>query len=81
VLSDGDKRCGCGAGHETFGECVRAKRLQVTGPDHQHFVQRAKVLGRYAHAREQGIQPQSPMTRHVAKAVQRSDRDGVAYRA
>jgi hypothetical protein len=80
-MDDGDKRCGCGAGHPTFGACLRAKRVQVAGPDHQHFVDRGRVLGRYAHAREQGIQPQSPMGRHVQKAVERSDRDGVAYRA
>lgn len=81
MLKDGDKRCSCGAGCATFGECMRGKRLEITGPDHQHFVQRAKVLGRYEAARREGIQPQSPMTRHVSKAVQRSDRDGVAYRA
>lgn len=82
-MEDGQKRCGCPGGnvHATFGACLRAKSLQVTGPDHQHFVQRAKVLGRYEAARNEGIQPQSPLTRHVAKAVQRSDRDGVAYRA
>jgi hypothetical protein len=80
-VEDGDKRCGCGAGHETFGACMRAKRIQVGGPDHMHFVRRAKMLGRYEAARREGIQPQSPLTRHVARAVQRSDRDGVAYRA
>lgn len=80
-MIDGDKRCGCGAGHETFGACMRAKRIQVAGPGHQHFVDRHRVLTRYANAREQGIQPQSPMTRHVQKAIQRSDRDGEAYRA
>jgi hypothetical protein len=80
-MEDGDKRCSCGEGHETFGACMRAKRIQVAGPDHQHFVNRARTLGRYEAARREGIQPQSPMTRHVSKAVQRSDRDGVAYRA
>jgi hypothetical protein len=81
VLTDGDKRCSCGAGCATFGECLRGKAIQVTGPDHGHFVKRHRVLGRYEAARRQGIQPQSPLTRHVRKAVERSDRDGVAYRA
>lgn len=80
-MDDGGKRCSCDQGHETFGACLRAKSIQVTGPDHQHFVQRAKVLGRYESARREGIQPQSPLTRHVSHAVARSDRDGVAYRA
>lgn len=80
-MIDGDKRCGCGAGHQTFGECLRAKHIQLAGPDHQHFVNRHRTLTRYADARAQGIQPQSPMSRHVAKAVERSERDGEAYRA
>lgn len=80
-MEDGDKRCSCDQGHETFGACMRAKRLEVTGPDHMHFVKRARVLGRYESARRQGMQPQSPMTRHVRKAEERSQRDGVAYRA
>jgi hypothetical protein len=80
-LTDGDKRCSCGAGCATFGECMRNKSFQITGPDHMHFVKRNRVLGRYEAARREGIQPQSPMTRHVAHAVERSQRDGVAYRA
>lgn len=80
-MDDGGKRCSCGAGCATFGECMRGKRIQVTGPDHQHFVQRGKVLGRYEKARREGIQPQSPLTRHVQHAVARSDRDGAAFRA
>ncbi len=27
ALFDGTKRCGCGAGHETFGACLRSKNL------------------------------------------------------
>lgn len=80
-MEDGDKRCGCGAGHETFGACLRAKHLQVGGPDHDHFVRRARVLGRYESARRQGIQPQSPLAHHVKQAVERSDKAGAAYRA
>lgn len=78
---DGDKRCGCGLGHETFGACLRAKGVQVAGPDHQHFVDRNRVLGRYQSAREQGMQPQSPMTRHVEAAVRKSDAAGEPFRA
>lgn len=80
-MDDGQKRCSCGAGCETFGACLRRKGIQLAGPDHGHFVKRARVLGRYEAARREGIQPQSPLTRHVAKAVRASDREGVAYRA
>lgn len=80
-MEDGGKRCGCGTGHGTFGACIRSKGIQLTGPDHGHFVRRARVLGRYQWAREQGIQPQSPLTRHVSDAVARSDRAGEPYRA
>jgi len=81
VLIDGGKTCSCGAGCTSFGACLRNKGIQVAGPDHGHFVKRARVLGRYQAAREQGIQPQSPLTRHVRKAEDRSQRDGVAFRA
>lgn len=27
MLVDGDKRCGCSAGHATFGACLRAKNI------------------------------------------------------
>lgn len=80
-MDDGCTGCTCGGGCASWGACIRGKRIQVAGPDHGHFVKRAKVLGRYEAARREGIQPQSPLTRHVAKAVERSDRDGVAYRA
>jgi hypothetical protein len=80
-VEDGDKRCSCGKGCATYGECLRGKGIQIGGRDHMHFVRRARTLGRYESARLQGMQPQSPMSRHVRKAEERSQRDGVAYRA
>lgn len=39
ALVDGSKRCGCGAGHETFGACLRSKRLVVQPPEQHRAVQ------------------------------------------
>jgi len=80
-MAEAGYQCPCGGGHETWGACIRAKRIQYPTASHGHFVKRAKVLGRYEWARRQGIQPQSPLTRHVTKAIRRSDAAGEPYRA
>lgn len=88
MLSDGDKRCGCGEGHETFGQCLRAKSLKIEGcrsatggPDRTRQKAWDAELQSYRDARAQGIQPATTRTRDIRRAVEISDRRGSAFDA
>lgn len=77
VLTDGDKRCGCGAGCATYGICLRGKRIglgDVKGRNAPHD----RELREYREARAQGIQPVSTRLADVREAVAVSDRAGRA---
>lgn len=85
TLSEPDKRCGCGAGHATFGACLRSKGVQV---DRYSLTQNGQplekrkneTLGRYADARRAGYQPEGCLRKDMDKF----DRDltkGTAERA
>lgn len=81
-MIDGDKRCGCGAGHETFGQCMRAKNIRISDPGGTGITRRWDAdQNAYAEARWQGIQPASPLRHDVDRAVRISDKDGEAWRA
>lgn len=77
MLSDPGKRCGCGAGHKTFGSCLRAKRLQFTEIS-GHEGRRAwdRELTSYADARRQGIKPGGTTQAAVDEAVRYADATG-----
>ncbi len=79
MLTDGDKRCSCGAGCATYGECLRGKNLNLgdlrgaTGP-HEY------ELKAYRDARAQGVQPKSTRLKHTREAMRVSERHGRAFR-
>lgn len=67
-------RCTCGAGHETFGACIRAKNLQW--PDQQaREANRANdaELDAYADARRNGLHPESTRWPAINDAWRRAD--------
>lgn len=80
-------RCTCGAGHETFGACIRAKNIRVAycqssrGLDASAEKSKERELAEYASARKHGIQPASTFTKDVRHAVEMSERTGAAYDA
>ena len=81
-MNDGDKRCGCGAGHQTFGACLRAKSIRLGDVKGDGVTKKWDAdQNAYAEARWQGIQPASPLRHDVDRAVRISDKDGEAWRA
>jgi len=78
---DGAKRCGCGAGHRTFGACLRAKHIR-TGVGLDTRVQNAAMsrLDRYEDAVRQGVQPRTTGARDIETAMHLSEATGVAFR-
>lgn len=80
-------RCSCGAGHETFGACLRAKNFRVAycqssrGLDATGEKQKERELESYRAARRQGVQPASTFTKDIRRAMEISERTGRAYDA
>lgn len=75
-------RCTCGAGHQTFGACMRAKNLRIQDATYRsRETECQRDLSRYEAARREGIQPDSITRQAVDYALRRSDREGVAFRA
>lgn len=68
------KRCGCGRGCETFGQCLRNKGIQIGDLKGRGTNKRwDRNLDGYADARRQGLQPKSTRPNDVKAAVQRAD--------
>lgn len=73
--------------HESYGECLRSKSLRVayansaSGADYTREKRAAANRQAYRDARRQGIQPDSSKIQDVRRAVEISNRTGVAYRA
>lgn len=67
--------------HETWGECVRAKGIQIGDLKESHVVnRRGEVdLAAYKAARDQGIQPSGIDRASVDRAVRISEADGKAF--
>lgn len=81
MLTDPDKRCGCGRGCATFGECLRNKNLHIGSimrPSYKNFDTR---LDKYTDARRQGVQPTSTKPKDVDLAMKLSQETGEAFRA
>jgi hypothetical protein len=67
--------------HRTFGECLRAKNLQVADvAAHQTNQSLNKSLDGYRSAREAGLQPDGVYAHQVQRAWSETDRTGEAYR-
>ena len=85
--------CTCGAGHETFGACIRAKNLSIgycrshqaaKNParfDYTANKAHERELNEYARARRQGIKPAGTSTAAVRHALDRSDATGTPFDA
>lgn len=66
--------------HASWGECVRAKRLNTAPGDvHEYNQRKDKGIDEYVKARKQGMQPASIMPRDVQIANALSDRFGEAH--
>lgn len=77
-----ETRCTCGAGHATFGACLRAKNIQIGDLKHHTVNRQGEAdLQAYADAKRQGIQPSGIERSAVDRAVRISESDGVAFHA
>lgn len=80
MLTDGQKTCSCGAGHATFGSCMRAKNLKVdTGLDGRKAWD-AEIVA-YKDAYRQGIRPAGTKMHQIKEAVRLSNEAGKAFDA
>ncbi len=67
ALTDGNKRCGCGAGHLTFGACMRSKSLQVQPPSIHGAVQAwDSRLSDFARCVTNGVTPKTTKRADIA---------------
>jgi hypothetical protein len=68
--------------HTTFGECLRAKNLQVADvAAHKFNTNQIKEINNYVDARKSGMQPASVSKKDVDFARAATDKTGVPYRA
>lgn len=80
-------RCTCGAGHETFGACLRAKNIRIAycqsaaGKDATTQRKWDAELQAFRDATAQGIEPAGTSMRQVQAAVEQSNRTGEAFKA
>jgi len=81
-------RSGCPTqDHSSWGDCLRASNIQMsTGDANGSLVSSGwtnkkwdKELQMYRDAKRQGIQPEGTSTRQIRKALDLSDKTGVAY--
>lgn len=76
-MIDGQKTCSCGAGHLTFGACLRDKNIRLGDVKGNGTVRKwDSDLDAYASAKKQGIQPSSPLRADVDRAVRISNAEG-----
>lgn len=79
------KRCGCGSGCKTFGQCVRNKSLRIaycrsaSGYDATRQQKWDAELAAYKAARSEGIQPEGTTMKQIDRARRISDETGIAY--
>lgn len=80
-------RCTCGAGHATFGACIRAKGIRIAycQSANNFDYSRAKAveheLAAYKSARDQGVQPAGTKLSQTRAALDNSDVIGAAFDA
>jgi len=72
--------CPTPGAHKTWGECVRAKGIQIGDLKHHDINKRGEAdLAAYKAARDQGIQPSGIERSAVDRAVRISEADGKAF--
>lgn len=68
--------------HSTFGECIRAKGLQVAPVDaHMQNKAQNSQIKNYVAAREAGLQPKTVFKADVDHAWKQTEKTGVPFRA
>lgn len=82
------RRCtsGCSTGgHKSWGECLRAKGLQVSPHINAEYSASQKTwdkeLDSYDNARRQGVEPRGTKQHLIDEAMETSQATGVAYQA
>ena len=80
MLTDANKRCGCGAGHLTFGSCLRSKNLKVDTAREGRSAWDSE-LDAYRDARRQGVQPAGTKMPQIREAMALSEVVGKAFDA
>lgn len=74
--------CPTPGAHATWGECLRAKSLQVADVQAHHYnTGQHRQIKEYVRAREAGLQPATVFKRDVDKAWASTEKTGVPYRA
>lgn len=73
-------RCTCGAGHETFGACMRAKNLSIDmGVDGRRAWD--GEIEAYKNAHRQGIRPAGTKLHQIRQAEELSQKAGKPFDA
>jgi hypothetical protein len=68
--------------HESYGQCLRSKRLTVADPQaHKHNQRVYAQCDAYADARRAGLQPETVFKKDVDFAWKETERTGTPYRA
>lgn len=68
--------------HESFGACLRAKRLTIADPEARKFNHsRYAECDAYVDARRAGLQPETVFKKDVDYAWQQTEKTGTPYRA
>lgn len=82
------KKCTSGCptgGHKSWGECARAKSLQLSPAVNGEYGKRQKAwdkeLASYESAVKQGVQPRGTKQHLIDEAMATSEATGVAYTA
>lgn len=81
-----ETRCTCGAGHKTFGECIRNKGITIGycgqgGGDATSQKKWDREITAYYDTVKQGIEPAGTSMRQIRQAVEISNKTGVAFDA
>lgn len=74
-------RCTCGAGHSTYGACLRSKNISIGQVDRTDQKKWDAEIKAYRDARRQGVQPMTTQMPDIAAAMELSDRKGAAFDA
>lgn len=74
-----ETRCTCGNGCETFGQCMRRKRIRIGQVDASEQRRWDNRLNKFHAAVAQGIEPRSTSTADIDRAVEWSNRTGKAF--
>lgn len=68
--------------HSSYGECLRAKRVQIEGADARKYMGSVwKQHDAYAEARYAGLQPETWYAKDVETAWRETERTGKPFRA